>query len=44
MEGILVGYDTNFTVVKTSEVNEAYLVFENRRKAGMRVLAFGICK
>lgn len=37
MEGILVSYDINFTVVDLSEVSKAYLVFENRRKGGMRV-------
>ena len=37
MEGILVSYDINFTVIDLSEVSKAYLVFENRRKGGMRV-------
>ena len=37
MEGILVSYDINFTVVDLSEVSKSYLVFENRRKGGMRV-------
>ena len=37
MEGILVSYDINFTVIDLSEVSKAYLVFENRRKGGMKV-------
>ena len=36
MEGILVSYDINFTVIDLSEVSKAYLVFENRRKGGMK--------
>ena len=37
MEGILVSYDINFTVIDLSEVSKAFLVFENRRKGGMKV-------
>lgn len=37
MEGILVSYDINFTVIDLSEVSKAYLVFENRRKGGMKI-------
>ena len=37
MKGILVSYDINFTVIDLSEVSKAYLVFENRRKGGMKV-------
>ena len=37
MEDILVSYDINFTVIDLSEVSKASLVFENRRKGGMRV-------
>ena len=37
MEGILVSYDINFTVIDLSEVSKASLVFENRRKGGMKV-------
>ena len=37
MEGILVSYDINFTVINLSEVSKASLVFENRRKGGMKV-------
>ena len=36
MKGILVSYDINFTVIDLSEVSKAYLVFENRRKGGMK--------
>ncbi len=38
MEGILVSH-INFTVIDLSEVM-SYLVFENRRKGGMRVHLF----
>ena len=37
MEGILVSYDINFTVIDLSEVSKAFLVFENRRKGGKKV-------
>ena len=36
MKGILVSYDINFTVIDLSEVSKASLVFENRRKGGMK--------
>ena len=36
MKGILVSYDINFTVIDLSEVSKASLVFEYRRKGGMK--------
>lgn len=38
MEGVLVSYDINFTVIDLSEVSKGYFIFQTRRRRGMRYI------